>query len=174
MENTFMNFYSKLIKEFEIDNNFEEIRCKTEKIKWPNASGVYLVWKSAFGSIDDLLYIGMTGKFKRNKKNEIVFNSGTFDKRKSRWTPYRFCEDERDGENYFSFKYGPKYKLKEQGRRKYEPDAYRETIEYSKLTIHCFLISANHNDYTPELLEKEMLTKYLKYTGTLPLANNEL
>ena len=110
----------------------------------------------------------------RSKKNEIVFNSGTFDKRKSRWTPYRFCEDERDGENYFSFKYGPKYKLKEQGRRKYEPDAYRETIEYSKLTIHCFLISANHNDYTPELLEKEMLTKYLKYTGTLPLANNEL
>ena len=174
MEDTFINFYNKLIKEFETDKKFEEIRCKTEKIKWPNTSGVYLVWKSAVSSIDDLLYVGMTGKFKRNKKNEIVFNSGTFYKRKSRWTPYRFCETERDGENYFSFRYGPKYKLKEQGRRKYELDAYRETIEYSKLTIHCFLISANHNDYTPELLEKEMLTKYLKYTGTLPLANNEL
>ena len=46
-------------------------------------------------------------------------------------------------ENYFSFRYGPKYKLKEQGRHKYEPGAYRETIGYSKLTIHCFLISAN-------------------------------
>jgi hypothetical protein len=36
-------------------------------------------------------------------------------------------------------------------------------------------VSENHReDYTPELLEKEILTKFLKSSGDLPPANNEL
>ena len=44
-----------------------------------------------------------------------------------------------------------------------------------ELKIHCFHVSDNHREYyTPELLEKEILTKYLKSSGNLPPANNEL
>ena len=53
--------------------------------------------------------------------------------------------------------------------------AYEKEIPYSELKIHCFHVSDNHREYyTPELLEKKILTKYLKSSGKLPPANNEL
>ena len=118
----------------------------------------------------------MTGKYKRVNEDEVVFNSGTFEKRNLRWTPYRFCESVKDGEHQFSFRFGPlESNLDKQSKIKYEENAYRKTIPYSELKIHCFHVSDNHREYyTPELLEKEILTKYLKSSGNLPPANNEL
>jgi hypothetical protein len=117
----------------------------------------------------------MTGKYKRVKE-KAIFNSVTFDKRDYRYTPYRFCESIKDGDKRFEFRYGPKGKNGgEQSKIKYQYDAYEEKICYSDLKINCFHISDNHREYyTPELLEKEILTKYLKSSGNLPPANNEL
>ena len=172
----FIKDYKSLVEEFKSKFYFTEIDCKKEKIKWPKKSGVYVIWKNDDSSLDNLIYVGMTGKYKRVNKDEVVFNSGSFEKRNSRWTPYRFCESVKDGDNRFEFRYGPEEStVKKQSKRKYEVKAYKVSVSYSELKIHCFHVSDNHREYyTPELLEKEILTKYLKSSGNLPPANNEL
>ena len=171
----FIKDYNSLVEQFKSKVVFSEIDCKKEKIEWPKKSGVYVIWENDDSSLDNLIYVGMTGKFKRGKE-KVIFNSGTFDKRDYRYTPYRFCESVKDGDKRFQFRYGPKGKNGgEQSKIKYQYDAYEEKICYSKLKIHCFHVSDNHREYyTPELLEKEILTKFLKSSGNLPPANNEL
>lgn len=172
----FIRDYKSLIEQFKSKFNFSEIGCTKEKIKWPKKSGVYVIWKNDDNSLDNLIYVGMTGKYIRVNEEVVVFTSGTFDKRKVRWIPYRFCESVKDGKNQFSFRFGPLEKsVGKQLKIKYQENAYRKTISYSELKIHCFHVSDNHREYyTPELLEKEILTKYLKSSGNLPPANNEL
>ena len=172
----FIKDYKSLVEEFKSKFYFTEIDCKKEKIKWPQKSGVYVIWKNDDSSLDNLIYVGMTGKYKRVNEDEVVFNSGSFDKRNLRWTPYRFCESVKDGKNQFSFRFGPKEStLAKQSKIKYQDNAYNKTITYSEIKVHCFHVSDNHREYyTPELLEKEILTKYLKSSGNLPPANNEL
>ena len=172
----FIKDYKSLVEEFKSKFYFTEIDCKKEKIKWPQKSGVYVIWKNNDSSLDNLIYVGMTGKYKRVNEDEVVFNSGSFEKRNLRWTPYRFCESVKDGEHQFSCRFGPlESNLDKQSKIKYEENAYMKTIPYSELKIHCFHVSDNHREYyTPELLEKEILTKYLKSSGNLPPANNEL
>lgn len=172
----FIKDYKSLVESFKSRICFTEINCKKERIKWPKKSGVYVIWKNNNDSLDNLIYVGMTGKFKRVNAREVVFNSGNFNKRKDRWIPYRFCESVKDGENRFEFRYGPKEStVKKQSKIKYEVNAYNVSICYTKLKIHCFHISDSYReDYTPELLEKEILTMYLKRSGNLPPANNEL
>jgi hypothetical protein len=172
----FIKDYKSLVEEFKSKFYFTEIDCKKEKIKWPKKSGVYVIWVNDDFSLDNLIYVGMTGKYKRVNEDEVVFNSGSFDKRKGRWTPYRFCESVKDGKNQFSFRFGPKEStLAKQSKIKYQDNAYNKTITYSEIKVHCFHVSDNHREYyTPELLEKEILTKYLKSSGNLPPANNEL
>jgi len=175
-KNQFIKDYNSLVEQFKTKLNFSKIDRIEEKIKWPKKSGVYVVWKDNDNSFKNLIYVGMTGKFKRDKKTRrVIFNKGAFNKREYRYTPYRFCESKKDGEKQFSFRYIPKGKnSKEQSKIKYEKEAYEKTIRYSRLIIHCFHVSESHKDYTPELLEKEILTKYLKSSGELPDANNEL
>lgn len=173
----FIKDYNSIVEGFKSKFNFTEIDCKKEKIKWPKKSGVYVIWKNDDSSLDNLFYVGMTGKFNRVNKEKVIFNSQTFDKRDERYTPYRFCESVKENDNIrFSFRYGPNGKNgSEQSKIKHQEDAYNQTIPYSELKIHCFHVSDNHRDYyTPELLEKEILTKYLKSSGNLPPANNEL
>jgi hypothetical protein len=172
----FIKDYKSLVEEFKSKFYFTEIDCKKEKIKWPKKSGVYVIWVNDDFSLDNLIYVGMTGKYKRVNEDEVVFNSGSFDKRKGRWTPYRFCESVKDGKNQFSFRFGPKEStVAKQSKIKYQDNAYNKTITYSEIKVHCFHVSDNHREYyTPELLEKEILTKYLKSSGNLPPANNEL
>jgi hypothetical protein len=172
----FIKDYKSLVEEFKSKFYFTEIDCKKEKIKWPKKSGVYLIWVNDDSSLDNLIYVGMTGKYKRVNEDEVAFNSGSFDKRKGRWTPYRFCESVKDGKNQFSFRFGPKEStVAKQSKIKHQDNAYNKTIPYSEIKVHCFHVSDNHREYyTPELLEKEILTKYLKSSGNLPPANNEL
>lgn len=64
---------------------------------------------------------------------------------------------------------------RKQAEIKYKDNAYENTIPYTQIRIHCFYVSGEYTeDYTPELLEKEILTMYLKCSGNLPQANNEL
>ena len=172
----FIKDYKSIVEQFKSKFYFTEIDCNKEKIKWPKRSGVYVIWKNDYNSLDNLIYVGMTGKYKRVNEDKVVFNSGSFDKRKGRWTPYRFCESVKDGKNQFSFRFGPKEStVAKQSKIKLQDNAYNKTIPYSEIKVHCFHVSDNHREYyTPELLEKEILTKYLKSSGNLPPANNEL
>jgi len=90
---------------------------------------VYVIWVNDDFSLDNLIYVGMTGKYKRVNEDEVVFNSSSFEKRNSRWTPYRFCESVKDGEHRFSFRFGPlESNVDKQSKIKYQDNTYNKTI----------------------------------------------
>ena len=171
---TFENYYSQLLSSFKKKQNLSVIKGTLNPIEWPDFSGVYIVFDNSSSS-PQLIYVGMTGKFHRNQDGKVSFNEQKFKSRKSRWTPYRFCESTRDGKYQFSFRFNPKLNdTNAQAKIKYENDAYSNTVPYPDLTIHCFHIEENHSSYTPSLLEAEILTKYLKQTRNLPPGNRQL
>lgn len=171
----FNEFYNALKSKFEDTSNFSCLIGKNECFNWPHSSGVYVVWEILNENEKQLIYIGMTGKFQKNSEGKLVFNNASFKSRAKRWTPYRFCETERDNEMKFHFRFAPKEsKTSLQGQIKHEKDAYKFAIPYTKIEIHCFKINENHSEYSPILLESLLLTKYLKANGELPTANNSL
>lgn len=176
-----MNFLSKydLLKKNFLDVKlFTRIIGCNNKIVWPESSGVYVIWRKNSDNMDNLIYIGMTGKYSRNKEdNNVGFNDALFKSRQGRSTPYRFCQSKKDkGNKYeFNFRYGPKISnVDKQSKIKYDLDAYKASIPYTELLIHCFHINDDHEEYTPILLESILLTKYIKSKGSLPPANNSL
>lgn len=172
LNKSFLNFYQELKSFF--GNTCIELKGTNSSFNWPNGSGVYVVWEKKPDASKNLIYIGMTGKFSR--RNEIIeFNGNQFSSRISRWTPYRFCESIKDGDNRYTFRYGPVYSnVSEQGEHKYDPNAYQHNIPYRNLHIDCFIINKDHPTLTPASLEAILLTKYLKEYGNLPPANNSL
>lgn len=171
----FNEFYNNIKSKFEETSDFICLNGKNESFTWPNSSGVYVIWEINNENQKKLIYIGMTGKFQKNSKGSLIFNNSSFKSRTNRWTPYRFCENERDNEMKFHFRFAPKEsKTSLQGQIKHEKDAYKFAIPYTKIEIHCFKINENHSEYSPILLESLLLTKYLKANGELPTANNSL
>ena len=172
----FNDFYKNLINEFKTTSNFTLLnQSKDGLFHWPNSSGVYVIWEKLDNKKNNLIYIGMTGKFSKNESGEIKFNNASFKSRINRWTPYRFCESKMDDEMKYNFRFGPKEaNTTLQNKIKYDIDAYQVAIPYSKIEIHCFHINESHPDYSPVLFESILLTKYLKAFGNLPPANNSL
>ena len=148
----------------------------TTKVVWPKGFGVYVVWEVS-GEDKELIYVGLTGKFKKTKTGGYAINSGRFSNRKNRWTPYFFQESNVVGSE-FVFRYGPKYTNSAlQLKNKNELDAYSNSINYSKLRVDFFLFSENvreNHGYTPSLLEAQLLTWYLIENNALPPANFEI
>ncbi len=171
----FIDFYNGLIKEFEATSSLTILSEKAGVFIWPASSGVYVIWEKEDLKENNLIYIGMTGKFLKNSNGELIFNNASFKSRTKRWTPYRFCENTSDNEMKHYFRYGPKEsKTSLQGQIRYNEDAYKFSIPYTKIEIHCFHINREHPEYTPVLFESLLLTKFLKSNGVLPPANNSL
>lgn len=170
----FNTFFEDLRKEFDEAKAYKEIRYPEGKFKWSEGHGVYTLWKQEIKT-DNLIYVGLTGKYTRDTRGKIKLNNGSFKKRDNRYTPYRFCESRKDLEDYkHTFRYGPKHsKGGEQAKAKYDMDAYSTTISYNEMIIATFELT-NKKDYTPALLEALILTRYLSEKGDLPPANNEL
>jgi hypothetical protein len=150
---------------------------KNTKIEWPKGFGVYVVWENHQSEDNELLYIGMTGKYKKTQTGGYAINSGKFSNRKNRWTPYFFQESNESGNGFF-FKHSPKYSNSTvQFDNRFESDAYSIEVCYSKLRIDFFTFSADVEDnfgYTPTLLEAKLLTEFLIENKTLPPANFEI
>ena len=171
----FNNYYQDLLLKFKELGTFDEIKPNESNIEWPNKSGVYVIWDNS--SIEGrLVYVGLTGKFIRSKDDSItIFKGATFKSRTNRWTPYRFCENKKDTDYKFHFRFGPKYSnVAIQSKAKFDSDSYREAIPYRSLMIHCFEVDEKNSEYSPILLESEILTRYLKTFGDLQVANNSL
>jgi hypothetical protein len=180
MEENFDNFINNLMEEFKRQNALDVIKSPKNKIKWPDGFGVYTLWENDVVR-KNLIYVGIAGKLKRNlfnDQNKVSFNNSTFKERKSRYTPYRFCETNKEHDEFkFTFRFGPKYTNGiEQNKNKYERDAYKSYVLYKNLIIVLFDLSCftKENKYTPTLIESLILTKYWIETKTLPPANNEL
>ena len=170
----FNEFFRKLQKEFRETDGYNEIRNAQSKIPWGEGYGVYTLWENKI-DVENLIYVGLTGKYKRTGQGKAQLNDGNFKKRSFRYTPYRFCESKKDREDLrFSFRYGPKYTTsREQEKHKYDVDAYHKKIPYNELVIVTLDLTGN-TKYSPALLESLILTRYLEETGDLPRANNEL
>ena len=162
----FIDYYEALKNDFNKMEKLQTLQGDDKPFAWPAGAGVYVIWKE-----EELLYVGMTGKFKRTN-DEIVLNQGSFKKRSSRWTPYQFCDSPKNERMQYHFRFGPRYSNVKKHR--YERDAYAHSLVYKSLKIDCFIVDSNHPKYSPTLLEAEILTKYLKATGELPPANNAL
>jgi len=170
---SFIKFYNSLREEFLRCNSFLEVRPLNNTIDWPAVSGVYLVWNENTASERNLIYIGMTGTFRRIANGTVEFNNGLLNDRPERWTPYRFSEQQ--GNFQFHFRYGPfSNNTSEQYQIRNEDHAYTHSIPYNNLIIHCFVIDSTHPTHTPKSIESLLITKYIKETGTLPAANNSL
>lgn len=167
-------FFNKLLSEFKTTNKLKEIRNPSGKLEWGGGFGVYTVFKKTI-DFNNLLYVGLTGKYIREIDGSITLNSGSFEKRALRWTPYRFCESTKDAEYFrFTFRYGPKFgKVSQQSKVKYQSDAYKVTIPYRDLIIFTFDLSGNQV-FSPSYLEAMILNEYWRVNGQLPPANNQL
>ncbi|MHA8100720.1 hypothetical protein PQG46_02675 [Aquirufa nivalisilvae] len=172
----FTEFYNDLRVSFQKENSFFELNGSNQKISWPKGSGVYVVWKYNTNDAKNLLYVGMTGKFSRNKNGKIDFNKAQLKSRVNRWTPYRFAENEKDSKYKYFFRYGPKLSsTNDQKNIMFDNDAYKNNVPYSDIIVHCFIISESHEEFSPTLLESLILNKYLKlFNNDLPPANNSL
>ena len=180
MKKTFDDFIENLMEEFQKQDALDIIKSPKNKIKWPNGFGVYTLWENDI-ALKNLIYVGIAGKLKRelhNEQNKVSFNNSTFNERKIRYTPYRFCESKKEHDEFkFTFRFGPKYtKGEEQNKNKYKRNAYKSYVPYKNLVIVLFNLRffKQENKYTPTLIESLILTKYWIQTKTLPPANNEL
>ena len=171
----FNTFFEDLRKEFEVTKAYKEIIYPKGKLKWSEGYGVYTLWKQEIKT-DNLIYVGLTGKYKRDERGKIELNNGNFKKRDTRYTPYRFCESRKDLEDYkYTFRYGPLHsKGKEQAKAKYDKNAYSYTIPYNEMIIATFDLTNKKDKYTPALLEALILTRFLSEKDDLPPANKEL
>ena len=172
--NSFITFFENLREEFDQVGAYKELKYPKSKIDWGEGYGVYTLWKQEIKT-ENLLYVGLTGKYARDPRGEIKLNNGSFKQRAGRWTPYRFCDSRKDPADYkYTFRYGPKHSnVSRQGKAKYDMDAYATTIPYNEMIIATFDLT-NKSDYTPALLEALILTRFLSERGDLPPANNEL
>ena len=170
----FLHFYDDLVTQFSADHLFHEYHPIDAEIEWPNrACGVYAIWRKESSGKKDLIYVGSQGSFERNANHEVVFKCAFFQDLVQRYTPFRFCQNvDMDDEYLYHFRYRPAQNFVPQS--KYNNDAYMMSISYDDLVIHFFIINADHECYSPELLKTEMLTHYLKTYQTLPPANNIL
>ncbi len=169
----FNDYIFDLIKDFKYKRSYKEItNIACMKIKWPEGYGVYTIWHR---SIDyrNLLYVGHTGKYKRNDNGDIEINDGTFSKRKYRWTPYRFCESPMDNLNKYELRFGPKFESKKQRKKRFDPNSYFYRMPYCELLIATFNVKY-YKSYTPATLEALILNEYFKEEAKLPPANNQL
>ena len=81
----FIKDYNSLVEGFKSKFNFTEIYCGKEKIKWPTKSGVYVIWKNNDNSLNNLIYVGMTGKTIEERYEEHTNPQNKNYKKGSKW-----------------------------------------------------------------------------------------
>lgn len=133
------------------------------QINWPTGSGVYVIWMDSMDR-KTLLYIGMTGTYRRPTTFEVpVINQETrgFARRAFRWTPYCFFPGH--------FSYGPNFTGNKKPVQNNESN-YRVTIPISAIAIDFFVCGTSN--VAPAFLEALLLQLYMDYYKDIPPANN--
>lgn len=135
---------------------------------WPAGRGVYVIRQISTG--DSIVYIGMTGRFKRNNDNSVTMQGGVLAKRELRWHPYSFTTKGTYKEH---FEFGPNYSVNIL-QSKPEESRYRCRIPFSDIIIECYLTDGIEEEVSPAFLETLLLQIYMRMFRTLPPANNQL
>lgn len=164
----FGEFYRNLIERFKGLGCYCLVKGqKVEDLIWPENFGVYVV-RRGIGDSDDnareILYVGMTGKFKRDG---LLPKNGGLKAREVRTSPYCFTNS-GPYKDYFEF--APKVSVEDLNKIQ-DADRYGERCKLVDLEIDCFLVERS-GDNAPAFLEAFILQVYLKCFKKLPKANN--
>lgn len=114
---------------------------------------------------DEIIYVGMTGKFDVNGK---LSQETSLKKRVYRTIPYNFTRN-KTGLDYFQ--YGANASTDAEIRKLAPGKRYKNCVELSDLLIDCFIVDRNGLD-APAFLEAAILQAYLLNYSKLPAANN--
>lgn len=159
----FETYYATAKTLFSTKGHFHELSGNTCKsLQWPTNPGVYVVWKRS--SPEEVLYIGMTGKF---SQAGVLSSSTGLKHRVTRWTPY--CFDKTAN----TFCFGPLPVQGNNSLKKQQAAGYRHNVSISQIRVDCFEYFDTHK-MAPAFLESLLLQGYLMEYGILPAANNEL
>jgi len=158
---SFTSVYSLAKSHYTSINQFLKLESeKCQDLCWPSAPGVYVVW-SQIGDEDEVIYIGMTGKF---SKEGLMSATQGLKHRINRWTPYTFSSD-RD-----QFSFDPLY---EKGESRNKPPAlgYEVNFDIRDIRVECFAFDRD-SKVAPSFLEALFLQSFLFEFGRLPAGNN--
>ena len=171
---SFIERYTQIRRIFEQADRFKafsgEIHgCKN--LPWPDGVGVYVLWMKERQDPSDVIYIGMTGKYKRADDGtaSLADKKRGFRERGTRYHPYSFTSDGPWKDHY---EFAPRHSLTEIKKAPPE-DRYSEHIPIKQMSIDCFIID-QAMVIAPTYLESLLLQTYLSFGGSLPRANNAL
>jgi len=171
---SFIERYTQIRRIFEQADRFKafsgEIHgCKN--LPWPDGVGVYVLWMKERQDPSDVIYIGMTGKYKRADDGtaSLADKKRGFRERGTRYHPYSFTSDGPWKDHY---EFAPRHSLTEIKKAPPE-DRYSEHIPIKQMSIDCFIID-QAMVIAPTYLESLLLQIYLSFGKELPIANNAL
>lgn len=166
--------YMQISSIFEQANRFKAFSGESHgcrNLPWPDGVGVYVLWLKERQYPSHVIYIGMTGKYKRESDGTAVLadKQKGFRERGERSHPYSFTSDGPWANHY---EYDTPHSLND--IRKVPPeDRYNEHIPIKEMSIDCFIIRPEMM-IAPTYLESLLLQIYLLFEGRLPRANNAL
>jgi hypothetical protein len=165
----------KLSAFFKQQDRFRTLHADTTRalkdLPWPKESGVYVIRKRGCDSLEDIIYVGKTGKIMNDKTGtEVCCGGGKLSARFQRWTPYCF---QAEGNYIDHFEFGPNYAVNQLKKQPFE-GRYRQRYPISEITVECLITGGIEMQISPALLESLILNEITAKTDRLPLANQEL
>jgi hypothetical protein len=171
---SFIERYTQIRSIFEQADRFKTFSGETHGCKnlpWPDGVGVYVLWMKERQDPSDVIYIGMTGKYKRADDGtaSLADKKDGFQKRGARYHPYSFTTEGPWKDHY---EFAPRHSMKDFLKVPFE-DRYNQHIPIRDISIDCFIIN-QEMVIAPTYLESLLLQTYLSFASRLPTANNEL
>ena len=171
---SFLERYTQIRSIFEQADRFKTFSGQSHDCKnlpWPDGVGVYVLWMKERQDPSNVIYIGMTGKYKRESDGtaSLADKKGGFRERGNRYHPYSFTSDGPWADRY---EFGPRHSMSKILDAPRE-DRYNEHIPIKQVSIDCFTID-QEMVISPTYLESLLLQTYLSFGGRLPRANNAL
>ena len=164
----FQNFYGYIIHRMRQSGRYVQINSPTVAgLNWPADCGVYVVRmrQQPVNLCDEIVYVGMTGKF--NNYGKLPPGSG-LDKRVYRVFPYTFTKV-NGGPDLFEI--GPNANSYRELMKLTRNARYSNQINLADLVFDCFTVDRKGFD-APAFLEAAILQAYLLNFKRLPAANN--
>ena len=164
--------YQSIVDFFTRANRFLRIAAETQiqvSLLWPDGVGVYVVRlkdpDSRWGSV---LYVGMTGKIKKNRLGQLVAGGSGFQGRKERYTPYCYTSVGRYADH---FEFGPNASGDAVLELNLE-ERYQDRHPLNDIVTDCFILTGVETHIAPSFLEALLLQTFISQQRSLPPGNN--
>tara|TARA_B100000242_G_C43027914_1_gene478720 strand:+ start:63 stop:599 length:537 start_codon:yes stop_codon:yes gene_type:complete len=145
-------------------SNYNEIKRK---------HGVYLIWhkEKSYKKLENLIYIGCSGKLKKKPDNEYVFI--TKQTLRSRFSAGH--SPRRLSLNGHFFGLNPIFNVAKIDKEKLQDniEIYKKTFPLNKIKTEILYFKDIKKEFSPSFVERSLIDCYKKNTGQLPLGNSK-